>query len=259
MGMRKSIKILLKGVGYLIAILLLAFIPTLNLKNKTMVNIEKDHFTIYYERQDENAAYDISDRLQKGYELISKEINISPNYKTQVYIYKSLSELHMKKYGVLGRIFGPEWYIGDNIKNKVIIVSPNDPGKQHTYDEVADAALHEYVHTLMWNINPKLSKFLNEGMAGFISGNSKPGYKFDTIPTYEATKIENPIKFGDSGMYSASYTYIEFLNKTYGMQKVMELVKNQDYEKTFGKSDKEIYEEWVQFLKNSRMISKADV
>lgn len=170
-----------------------------------MVAITKKHFIIYYEKQDENAAIDISNRLQKGYDLISNTINISPDYKTKVYIYINISEFHMKKYGLLGRIFGPEWYIGDNIKNKVIIVSPNSPGKQHNYEDVADAALHEYVYTLMWNINPKLFKFLNEGMTGYIFGNTKPDFNFNHIPSYEDTKKTNPITFGNSDVYPISY------------------------------------------------------
>lgn len=247
--MKKKLKILFVCLVSLIVLILLTFIPTLNLKTKGMVSITKEHFIIYYEKKDENAAMDISSRLQKGYDSVSSMIKIRPDYKTKVYIYPDLNELHMKKYGLLGRIFGPEWYIGDNIKNKVIIVSPNSPGKMHDYESVANAALHEYVHTLMWSINPKLSLFLNESMAGYISGNTKPAFRINHIPTYEDTKISNPLTFGNSGMYEISYTYIEYLDKTYGMQKVMQLVKTQDYFKTFGKSERSIFEEYVQYYK----------
>ncbi|MBN1055604.1 hypothetical protein DVW05_09640 [Clostridium botulinum] len=253
--MKKRYKTLLKCflgllVG-LIIIILLNFIPTLNLKTKDMIIIEKDHFIIYYEKNDKNAATDISNRLGKGYNLVSNSIKISPDYKTDVYIYKNLDEFHMKKYGFWGRFFGPEWYIGDNIKNKVIIVSPNSPGKQHNYDEVADAALHEYIHTLMWSINPKVSKFLNEGMAGYISGNAKPVHKITSAPSYEDTKVTDPVTFGNHGMYSFSYTYIEYLDKTYGMEKVLELVKDNNYEQTFEKTEKEIFDEWIKFLNSN--------
>ncbi len=49
-------------------------------------------------------------------------------------------------------------------------------------------------------------------------------------------------------MYPVSYTYIEFLDKTYGMKKTCQLVKDLDYINTFGKSEKDIYEEWLKFL-----------
>jgi len=249
--MKKKYKILLGVLIGLIVIVLINFIPTLSLQTKDMMSMEKSHFIIYYEKNDENAAVDISNKLEKGYSLVANSISVSPDYKTKVYIYNGLDKFHMKKYGLLGKIVGPEWYIGDNIKNKVIIVSPNSPGKQHNYEDTTDAALHEYIHTLMWSINPKLSKFLNEGMAGYVSGNAKPSLKFNYIPAYEDTKITNPITFGNHNMYPISYTYIEFLDKTYGMEKVLKLIKTEDYSQTFGKTEKEIYEEWITFFKSS--------
>lgn len=247
--MKKRTKTILICLAALVSIVFLSFIPALNLKASGMKAVAKDHFTVYYEEQDEAAAMDISNRLQKGYDIISKATNISPGYKTDVYIYSSIREFHMKKYGLLGLLIAPDWYIGDNIKNKVIITSPNSPGKQNNYESVANAALHEYVHTLMWNINPKLSKFLNEGMAGYVSGNTKPNYKFSTLPAYEDTKITNSVDFGNKGMYEVSYTYIEYVDKTYGMEKLIQLVTTHDYENTLGKHEKEIYEAWVEFLK----------
>lgn len=49
------------------------------------------------------------------------------------------------------------------------------------------------------------------------------------------------------------HIYVEFLNKTYGMQKVMQLIKNQDYSKTFGKRENDIYKEFIQFFKLNYM------
>ncbi len=247
--MEKRIKIILICFAALIAAVLMSFIPTLNLKVAGMKELSKEHFTVYYEEQDKDAAIDISNRLQKGYDVISKSTNLSPQYKTKIYIYTSLKEFHMKKYGLWGLIIAPDWYIGDNIKDKVIITSPNSPGKQNNYESVANAALHEYVHTLMWNINPKLSKFLNEGMAGYVSGNTKPTYKFSTVPSYEDTKITDSVSFGNRGMYEISYTYIEFLDRTYGMEKIIKLITDNDYKDTVGKSEKDLYEEWIKFLK----------
>lgn len=249
--MKRKYKILLKILISLIIIFLLNFIPTLSLRTKDMTSIEKPHFIVYYERKDENAAIDIISRLEKGYNLVANSISISPKYKTEVYIYSNLDKFHIKKYGLFGKIIAPEWYIGDNIKNKVIIVSPNSPGKQHNYEDTADAALHEYIHTLMWSINPRLSKFINEGMAGYISGNTKPSIKFNNIPSYEDTKITNPITFGNHNMYPISYTYIEYLDKTYGMGKVLQLIKTDNYSQTFGKTENEIFEEWIVFLKSN--------
>jgi hypothetical protein len=250
--MKKSKKIILIILAIILsiaAILLITFIPTFNLKTNDMLTFESDHFVIFYEKQDENVLKDISAKLNEGYNKISETAKISADYKTKVYIYKNIDELHVKKYGFLGLFFGPKWYIGDNVQNKVIIVSPNSPGPEHTYDSIVDATLHEYVHTLMWNINPNLSKFLNEGMAGYISGNTKPEYKLQTLPNFSDTKISNPITFGNTGMYQMSYTYIEYLDENYGMERTMQLISTGDYNKTFNRSEEEMFNEWIEFLK----------
>ncbi len=251
--MKKGLKILGIVIVVICLIVLTTFIPTFNLKSSTMLKYESSNFSIFYEKEDENAVKDIAEKLNSGYSKISESISLTPTYKTEIYVYRNIDEFHIKKYGLLGKIFGPKWYIGDNVENKVIIVSPNNPGTEHDYNSIVDATLHEYVHTLMWNINPKLSKFLNEGMAGYISGNTKSNYIFKSLPNFNDTKISNPIEFGNSGLYPISYTYIEFLDITYGMDKVLELISSTDYNKTFNKSEEEIFNEWIDFLKTNYM------
>lgn len=247
--MKKAIFFLLICIGFLSATAFVNFIPAFSLRAAGMTPLPSDHFTIYYEAQDEDAAKDIAQRLIDGYDVVAKAIALNPQYKTEIYIYKNLAELHRKKYGLVGAIFGPEWYIGDNVTNKVLLVSPKAPGKAHNYESVANAALHEYVHTLMWSVNPKLNKFLNEGMAGYLSNNTKPNYKLNNIPSFKDTKISNPIAFGNKGLYPVSYTYIEYLDKTYGMEKIMQLVKTENYNSVFSKSEQEIYDDWIMFYK----------
>lgn len=45
-------------------------------------------------------------------------------------------------------------------------------------------------------------------------------------------------------------TYIEYIDKKYGWEKLMEIIKTEDYEMVFGKSDEDIYNEWVDYIKN---------
>lgn len=133
--------------------------------------------------------------------------------KTEVYIYPDQKTFQTKKYGNICSIVGPEWYIWDNVKDKVIIVSSLNPGPAHGYDSIVQAVVHEYVHTVVYQINKKTPKFLNDGLAGYLSGNSKPNYPLGDVPDIKDTKISNPIKFGNKGLYPFSYTYIEFLYK----------------------------------------------
>ena len=244
--LRKFIAMFLSVLAISIFVLIL---PTLKLKTSTMKVRESEHFTFYYEEKDTKAIEDIENALESMYEKINKAMNFTKDKKSEIYIYGDLETLHKKKYGYIGAMVGPDWYIGDNIKDKIIIVSPLNPGPSHSYESVVQAAVHEYVHTVVYQINSKTPKFLNEGLAGYLSGNTKPNYKINLIPTFEDTKISNPIKFGNSGMYGASYTYIHFLEEQYGMSKVLELVRTpKEYEKIFGVSEDDIYNNWIEFI-----------
>ncbi|MDN5277143.1 MAG: hypothetical protein PWR01_1108 [Clostridiales bacterium] len=250
--MQKKAKILLIIIMALIFMLIITFLPTFNLKTNKMIFKETDNFVFYYEKQDENAALDMAEILEKTYKKINSAMNFNRTEKTEIYIYPNLQTFQTKKYGYLGRILGPEWYIGDNIKDKVIIVSPLNPGPVHDYNSVVQAVVHEYVHTVIYQINKKTPKFLNEGLAGYLSGNTKPDYPLENIPDIEDTRISNPIKFGNKGLYAFSYTYIEFLDKNYGMNKIMDLIKNPSaYEEIFGVSEEDIYKQWTQYLKDN--------
>ena len=47
-----------------------------------------------------------------------------------------------------------------------------------------------------------------------------------------------------------SKSNIEYLEKTYGWKKVLQLIKTENYSDVFGKDRKEIYREWVKFVEN---------
>ena len=52
------------------------------------------------------------------------------------------------------------------------------------------------------------------------------------------------MSFAISGGYQFSYTYVDYLIRTYGFDKTIKLVKTGSYENTFGKTEQEIYNDW---------------
>lgn len=153
---------------------------------------------------------------------------------------------------MIGPMLGLDWYIGDNMGTNVILTSPANPGPAHTYEENKEAVLHEIVHAYISVINPNIHLWLNEGMALYLSN----GEKFSStilddmaIPSFKAIQTKNPITFSNIGGYTFAHTYIEYLDKEYGWNKVLKLIKTEDYETVFGKTQKEIYEEWVKYIK----------
>ena len=84
--------------------------------------------------------------------------------------------------------------------------------------------------------------------------NGEPFYKeyleYVAIPAYKDTTSNNPLTFSNCGGYTFSHTYIEYLDHTYGWDRVLKLISTKNYEECFNKSKKEIYEEWVHYIDN---------
>ena len=102
-------------------------------------------------------------------------------------------------------------------------------------------------------MNEDVDLWLTEGMALYLS-NGEPFYKenleYFSIPTYGNTNSNNPLIFSNSGGYTFAHTYIEYLDKTYGWDRVLKLIETEDYENGFGKTKKEIYEEWISYIES---------
>lgn len=146
-----------------------------------------------------------------------------------------------------------DWYIGDNIGKDVILTSPANPGKVHDYNDNKYVVLHEMVHAYVSILNPKVQLWLTEGIALYLN-NGEPFYKEYLknmkVPSYSQTLTKNPITFSKIGGYTLAHTYIEYIDVTYGWESVLDMIKTNDYQKTFGKTQQNIYSEWVNYIEN---------
>ncbi|SDY24733.1 hypothetical protein SAMN05421736_101767 [Evansella caseinilytica] len=250
-------KIILVILLIILALVCIQFYPALSLKSTGMITEETDHFILYYEPDDKEAAQEIGEILEQKRAEINAKLNYHQEEKTEVYIYPDQNTFHGKKYGMAGRIFGPDWYIGDNVGEKVLLVSPNNPGSHHSYDSVVVTAVHEYVHTVVYAVNPQVSKWLNEGLAVYLAEQAPDLETISVVgaPSYQDTQTSNPVKFGKMSGYAYSYTYLQFLDRTFGMDAVSTLLKENpaDYENVFSYTEEEIYEMWLDYLEGYRM------
>lgn len=248
--MKKIIMIPLVILSVLLLLVLINFIPVFSLKTNGMSVFEGAWVNVYYENE-ESAAKDVFEYADAETERIARKLGFSAKQNVNVYIYDQQSTMQMKKYGLIGPLLGLDWYIGDNRKTNVILTSPANPGKAHTYDDNKYAVLHEIVHAYVSVINPEIRLWLTEGMALYLSNGEEFHKEYIEnfgIPSYKHTQTINPITFSNCGGYTFAHIYIEYLDHTYGWEQVMELIRTEDYEKVFGKSEREIYDEWVSYL-----------
>lgn len=249
-GKKLAVKILIGTAFFLIAAVIINFIPVFTLKTSDMKMISGEWVNVYYETE-EAAAYDVFDYADKATDSIARKLGFTEKQNINVYIYDNQNTMQTKKYGLIAPLLNLDWYIGDNLGTDVILTSPANPGKVHDYDNNKYAVLHEIVHAYVSVINPDIDLWLTEGMALYLS-NGEPFYRDyiyrNGIPTYKDTCSDNPLVFSNCGGYLFAHTYIEYLDKTYGWESVLLLAETEDYEKCFGKTKAEIYDEWVCYI-----------
>jgi len=250
--LKKRLAVTAVTVSLLLAV---NFLPTLSRKTGGMQVIEGSRVDVYYESE-ESAAKDIFAAAESRAGELAHLLSAQDMQKIEIYIYDSQSTMQQKKYGLIGAALGLDWYIGDNIKSDVILTSPANPGKIHNSEDVKKAALHEIVHAYNYLINKDMTYWVDNGLAGYLSG-QKPAYPMCTyspIPTLEQTRVKGltaPIKFANYGGYEYSYSYIEYLANTYSWDKVRNFAKSKDYESEFGLTEAEVYDGWTSYVKIS--------
>jgi len=249
---KKTIKISLIFIAMLLLLFAASFIPTLWLKTSDMHEFEGKYINVYYEKE-KDAAEDVFNLAEQKAESLSSKLGFKSKQDVNIYIYDSQYTMQTKKYGMIVPLFGLDWYIGDNIGTNVILTSPANPGKVHDYENNKNAALHEMVHAYVSVLNPDIQLWLTEGVALYLTNGepfSKEYLNSMNIPSFDDIKTKNPMAFSDMGGYNFAQTYIEYLDKTYGWENVLKLIKTENYDSCFGKSEKDIYNEWVKYIQN---------
>lgn len=254
MRLRRILIIILSVIGLFAFLLFLNFLPAFRLGNSKMSVIKGEWVRVYYEKE-ETAALDTFKLADKRAKELAELLGLTGKQKINIYIYDSQKTMQRKKYGLIASLLGLDWYIGDNIGSEVILTSPANPGKEHDYDSVKNAVLHEIVHAYNYILNKDMSYWVDNGIASYLSSQD-PGLnflKYNPIPTLKQTRVKGllaPIKFSDFGGYSFSYTYIEYLVETYSWDQVREFARSNDFEAAFGVGEQEVYDGWVKWCKS---------
>ena len=250
----KRILIVISGIiGVLALLIFLNFLPAFNLGHSDMSVFRGEWVKVYYEKE-KDAARETFELAEKRAEELAELLGIRGKQYINIYIYDSQKTFQKKKYGLIVSFLGLDWYIGDNIGTDVILTSPANPGKMHNYDSVKNAVLHEIVHAYNHTLNKDMTYWVDNGLAGYLS-NQNPGrdfMKYSKVPTLKQTQVKGllaPIKFANYDGYSYSYTYIEYLVETYSWEKIRDFAKSGDYEASFGASEQEIYNGWIEWFK----------
>ncbi len=236
----------------IVVVLVIQTLPVFFVKPLGSLSMKGEDISLYYSKGDEKGAREVFDLLQEKGEEIRVKMGYSSKKNTEVIIYKSQKSLAIREAGLITLAIAPPWHIGDSHNGNVMLVSPYTNVKSHTHDSILQAALHEYVHSIVHEINPKLSYFWDNGLATYLAGQKPSDGEVSSmpVPSVEDMHTENGLKFGSMGGYAFSYKYIEFLDNTYGWDRIIAYASGLgSYEGVFGKTEEDIYKEWTEYLK----------
>ncbi len=235
----------------LLALLVVQTLPVFLMKPLASREMKNDFINLNYQKGDEAGASEVFDLLVEKSELIYKRMNHVRKEPIDVYIYKTQASLAIREAGFITLAIAPPWHIGDSHNGNIMMVSPNTKVKSHTHDSILTATLHELVHSIVYRMNSDLSYFWDNGLATYLADQvpKTDDYDINKIPSIDDMHTEDGLKFGNMGGYAYSYFYIQYLDKTYGWDKVVAYAKGEgDYNEVFNKTEKEIYNEWCEYL-----------
>jgi len=166
--LRKIIKIVFGIIGVVLVITLINFIPLLTLKTVGMNKYIINGITVFAEDKDKTNAESIVKQIEESSKRVTDALCFKSDQDIKVIIYPNQRALHIKTLGFVGVLL-PDWYIGKNTVEYVLITSPSEPGPQHTRESIEKAAVHEYVHAMTDRKNKYMGYWLKEGFALYLA------------------------------------------------------------------------------------------
>lgn len=232
---------------------------------------ETDHFRIYCLEQERDCLEDLAEGFERAYAKVTADLDCPLEYKVDVTVYPDVESLH-KGIGY-DDSKGVDYYISAaTIGKRIFLTSPLNPGPVRTYDHMVNSStMHEFTHVVINDITASdtwpesVPRWLNEGLACYQGGPPMPvdimarqvrsSVLADRVPTFKELASYG-MDFNQIGGYYFTLPAGAFFVEKYGFEKVKQLIVSpDDYEGIFGKSEQEIWDEWVEYLKENYAVN----
>jgi len=198
---------------------------------------------------------DLFNELKGQVERIFTTYRHRPSQKVIIEIYPDLHTFHQ----AMGEPDAPNWFMGTYDDNKIQIVSPLNPGPEHTYQSVISHTLSLFTMWLLKDINPFAPKWLTHGLGGheakqmsqeYIQYSTSEAIRNDNVPSFQALTDES-WDFEKIGGFAFSHLIVEYLLHTYSYDAINTFIRDStDFQGAFQLSEAELHARWVQYLKS---------
>jgi len=244
--MKKALRIAAIVVGSIAAIAAINFAPMVSLKTPGMREYVANGIRVYAVAADEAETGRVTRRIVQQSARITSSLGAEAADDIAIIIYPDRTALHRKTIGLAGMLL-PDWFIGDNTREFVLITSPAQPGPAHTRDSIEQAAVHEYVHLLTDRRNRDLGYWLKEGIALYLAG-QVPGVesiRWHRDITWAEYATPGALRFAEVGGYTLAYTLVDYLARKHGWDTVVALTApGASFESVLGLGEREIFDAW---------------
>jgi hypothetical protein len=240
-------------------------IPKLVGQNNDSLNLTKEsqHFKFYSTNGDIKVLDSLAITLEKNYSRITNHLRIQIDKKINVKVFPNVKSFH----AAINYPDAPDWVVGSCIGYELFMVSPLNPGSVHTYESLMQVIVHEFVHIAVYyacgnKVVTGLPKWLNEGYAQYEAGqvnehirkSVESSLREKAPPTWTQLDTASAMEFGYMNGYGLSVTIVEFLVVTYGIDKLVSLIKEpENIETIYGLPENTLEKQWIQYLKHEKI------
>ena len=230
---------------------------------------ESQHFKFYSTHDDIPVLDSLALNLEKNYARITNHLGVRIDKKLNVKVFPNLKSFH----AAINYPDAPDWVVGSCMGDELLMVSPLNPGSIHTYESLMQVIVHEFVHIAVYyacgnKVVTVLPKWLNEGYAQYEAGqvneqirkSVEASLREKSPPTWTQLNSVSAMEFGHMNGYGLSVSIVEFLVVTYGMDKLVSLIKEpENMETMYGLPESTLEKQWVQYAKHEKIeITPAD-
>jgi hypothetical protein len=251
--MRRPLKFTLLTIAFLMMVAGVNFAPMATPLMPGMKEYSFHGMRVMAKPADEADGERLAARIAKQAGAVTDALGMADSADIGMIVYPSHKDLHRKTIGFAGA-FLPDWFIGDNTRDWVLITSPAKPGPAHSRESIEQAAVHEYVHVLTDRINKGLGYWLKEGIALYLAGQQPSP---DSVWRYASIRWEeysrpSALQFAEVGGYTLAYTLVQYITERYGWETVVRLIPaNADMQEILSVGPRGLFDEWKAWLLNS--------
>jgi hypothetical protein len=231
--------------------LFLIFACSVSTYSKDPLDTERFEYVLY-DGLNSNITVEISENLESNYQRIINDLKVQNMPKVTVKIWGDYNNfLNAMETDIGTRYTGATGYIFGMTEFRIYYNA-----------QTAMGAVHEFAHLVSMQVNSSIlnkPRWLWEAVAlyennEFVDPKSLPYMVSGNYPTLD--ELNTDYNSGNQYIYSVGYVLLEYVVRTWGMDTVIELIKNNgDISGFLGITTQEFESDWYQFVEGKYLIN----